>query len=215
MVMGLSESLSKLVNMFTLALPSWAQNFVSLFLLILVIVVYSVFVWKFYRFLGTKNILSLNLNKYNRSEHPIFTKFFALGFNLIEYIIILPFLIFFWFSIFAVLLIFLNESLTTSGVLIAAAAIVGSVRMISYYNESLAKEVAKFLPLTLLAVSILNPHFLNAERIFATLGEIPTLIGAAGIYLVFIIGIEILLRLFDFLFSILGINSEIETNKKE
>ena len=202
--------LSDLYKVFNSALPSWMQSFAGVFFLSLLIVIYAVFVWKFYRYVARKNILELNLKKYNTSEHPIFSKASGIFFYLVEYIFILPFLIFFWFGIFTVFLVFLNESLSTSAVLVVAAAIIGAVRMTAYYNEEAAKEIAKFLPLMLLAISILNPSFFNIERIFSTLAEIPTLIGSASIYLIFIIVLEVILRTFDFLFSLMGINSEKE-----
>ena len=62
---------------FTQALPSWAQTFITLFLLVLLVFIYSWFIWKFYRFISTKNIFGLNLNKYNKSKHPLLEKFMA------------------------------------------------------------------------------------------------------------------------------------------
>ena len=93
-------------NGFVATLPSWVQNFLTLFILVLIIVIYSIFIWKFYRFISKKNILQLNLNKYNKTEHPFLTKILAATFYFLEYIIILPFLIFFWFAVFTFFLHF-------------------------------------------------------------------------------------------------------------
>ncbi|MCK5177829.1 MAG: hypothetical protein KAQ92_08955, partial [Candidatus Aenigmarchaeota archaeon] len=36
--------------------------------------VYAIFIFKFYRFLARKDIIPLNLNQYNRAEHPLLIK---------------------------------------------------------------------------------------------------------------------------------------------
>src|SRR3989338_8445117 len=73
--------------------PPAFQSFITLFLIVLLMVIYSVFIWKLDKFIGTKNIFGLNLNQYNKSSHPFFVKLVASLFYLLEYIIILPILI--------------------------------------------------------------------------------------------------------------------------
>jgi len=191
-----------------LSLPLWAQQFLNLFLLVVLILIYSVFIWKFYRFIGTKNILELNLNRYNRSKHPFYVKLIAGVFYFAEYILILPFLIFVWFSIFTFFLILLTESMNVAQILLISVTIIGAIRMLSYipnYGEALAKEVAKLLPFTLLAISILNPDFFDIERIITHINELSGLFNNIIIYLLFIIILEIVLRFFEFIFSLFGL----------
>ncbi len=212
-----STGLLEMYNLFVSTMPSWAQNFISLFLLVLLIVLYSVFIWKFYRFIATKNILGLNLNKYNTTTHPFFTKLLAGTLYFIEYILILPFLIFFWFAIFTLFLIFLTEGLEINALLLISVGIIGAIRMITYipkYGESLAKDLAKLLPFTLLAISILNPGFFNIERIFRHFSELSGFFNEIIIYLVFIITLEIILRFFDFIFSLFGLE-EVQATEEE
>ena len=52
-----------------------------------VIVIYSVFIFYFYRYLAKKNLIELNLNQYNNYDSPGLIKFFAVIFYIIEYII--------------------------------------------------------------------------------------------------------------------------------
>lgn len=195
-------------------LPFYLGDFFNLLALVFLVALYSVFIWNFYKFISKKNIIELNLNKYNTSEHPLLAKFLAGFFYFLEYIIILPFLIFFWFGVFTLFLIFLNESLDLSGILIVSATIITAIRITSYYKEELAKDLAKLLPFTLLAISILNPKFFNIERIFSNFSEIPNFFSKIIIYLLFIIVIEIILRFFSFIFSLIGTNQpEIEEKK--
>lgn len=198
------EAYNSVINL----LPAYAQSFVNLFLLVLLVIIYSAFIWKFYRFIARKNILDLNLKKYNKTEHPIFTKIIAATLYLIEYIIVLPFVIFFWFVIFTIFLIVLTEGGTVHQIILTSATIILSIRMIAYHKGELARELSKFLPFTLLAVSILNPRFFSIERVIGHISEMPVFFNQIFTYLIFIIIIEIILRAFDFLFSIFNIGEE-------
>ncbi len=206
-------------NSFTSTLPIAFQSFINLFLLVLVIFVYSLFIWKFYKFIAEKNIFGLDLNKYNKAEHPFLTKLTAGGLYLVEYIIILPFLIFFWFAIFNFFLILLtDEAIGVSTILVISAVVIAAIRMASYYQKGLAEEIAKILPFTLLAISVLNPSFFSKEfiiRITSRLGEISSFFQEILIYLAFIIILEIILRVFEFLFSLFGIEEIKEEEIKE
>ncbi len=205
----------EIYDAFISSLPIWAQNFVNLFFLIILVFLYSLFIWKFYRFIATKNIFGLDLNKYNKSQHPFVTKLIAGSFYFLEYIIILPFIIFFWFAIFTFFLILLTEDLKVSALLTVSAIIIAVVRLSCYYKEDLAKDLAKLLPFTLLAVSLLNPNFFNFERIISNISELPSFLSKIIIYLLFIISLEIILRLFDFIFSLFGLEEINEEVKEE
>jgi hypothetical protein len=183
-------------------LPSWLQIFINLFLLVLVVVLYAIFVWKFYRFISRKNILELNLNQYNKFEKQSAIKIMAGIFYFLEYIVILPFLIFFWFSIFVIFLILLTEGLDTQTILVISAVIIGAVRMTAYYKEDVSKEVAKLLPYTLLAVSMTKANFFNFERILGNITQLPSFYHNIIYYLAFIIILEIVLRAFDMIISL-------------
>ncbi len=200
---------------FVSILPSWAQNFVGIFLLVLVIFVYALIIWHGYRFIAKKNILGLNLNKYNKSNHPFFVKIIAALFYFLEYLIISPIIIFISFMVFTILIIFLNEGLEVGVILLISAAIIGAIRLASYYKEDLSKELAKFLPFTMLAVSVLNPgSVFSFEKILGQLNEIPDFLTQITSYLLFIIALEIVLRFFDFIFSLLGLEED-EKDKEE
>ena len=95
--------------------------------------------------------------------------------------------------------------------LIISVGVIGAIRMTSYipnYGEDLAKDLAKLLPFTLLAVSILNPNFFDIGRIFSHFSELPGFFYEIIIYLLFIIILEMILRFFDFLFSLFGFEEQ-------
>lgn len=220
--MGVAENLSSAIlstyNSFLNLLPSWGQQIVNLFLLILLVVIYAVFIWKFYRFIARKNIIKLNLNQYNKSENPFLSKLIAGVFYLVEYIFVLPFLVFLWFAIFTIFLVLLTESLDIKNILVISVTIIGAVRLISYipnYGQALAKELAKLLPFTLLAISMTKPGFFDFQRIISHISQIPQFFGEITLYLVFIIFLEMILRIFDFFLSLFGFKDPEPEEEKE
>lgn len=166
-----------------------------------IIVIYSVFVFYFYRFLARKNIIKLNLNQYNQYNNPTAIKIFAALFYIIEYIVLLPVLTFFWFAILSVLILILSKGLDVATVLLISAALVASVRVTAYVTEDLSKDLAKMLPFTLLAIAITTAGFFDISALISRIKEIPNLFSNVPYYLLFIISIELIMRISDFISS--------------
>ena len=162
-----------------------------------VIVIYAVFVFYFYRFLAKKNLIELNLNKYNQYQNPAAIKFFAAIFYIIEYIILLPILTFFWFAILSVLVLVLAKGLDAATILLISAALVAAVRITSYISEDLSKDLAKMLPFTLLAIAITTAGFFDINALLQRIKEIPSLFSNIPYYLLFIVIIELVMRIGD------------------
>jgi hypothetical protein len=173
-----------------------------------IIVIYSIFIFYFYQFLAKKNIIELNLNQYNRNENPTLVKFFAVIFYIIEYLIFLPIITFFWFSILAVLILILAEGIEVNTVLLITTALVASVRATSYVSKNLAKDLAKMVPFTLLAIALTKPGFFQISTLISRLGEIPTLFSNVPLYLVFIVSVELTMRIIDFASGIFENNNQ-------
>lgn len=190
--------LEELLNIFM----SGENLILTLAFFTVIIVLYSIFVYFFYRFLAKKNIIELNLNKYNTYSNPTVIKFFAAFFYVIEYIVLLPILTFFWFGVLAVLTLVLSEGMSVNTVLIISAALVAAVRATSYVSEDLAKDLAKMLPFALLSISITTAAgFFDASTLATRISEIPTLFNNVPYYLIFIVGIELIMRVGGVIFS--------------
>jgi len=202
--MGVVTAILGIYNGLIASLPSWSQQLIQMFLLIILVVVYSVIFWKFHRFIAHKNIFELNLNQYNTSYHPALSKFIAVFFYILEYLIIMPIIILIWFGLFTIFLILLTEGTEVQHIIIASAIIVGAIRMIAYlpkYGETLAKDIAKLLPLTLLAIAVVKAGFFDLQRVINHISQIPTSLNQIGLYLLFILFLEILMRAFNFITS--------------
>lgn len=207
-VTGLVNDIFSSYQNFLSALPLWAQNFINLFLLVIIVVAFTIFIWKFYIFVSRKNFLNFSLNKNNKPGKTFSSKMWESAVYLIENIIIIPFFIFFWFVAFTFFLILMTSDIEMSTLLIISVTVVSAIRMAAYYKEDLAKEIAKLLPFTLLAVAILNPGFFSVDRVFSNFSQLSTFFNEIIIYFLFIVFLEIVLRIFDFIFSTLGFEEE-------
>jgi len=183
--------------------------FIDLMLLILLAFLYGLFVWKLHRFISTKNFLGKYFDKLSQSHDSSITKIIYF----VEYIIISPFLIFFWFLAFSIFIILLTEIVEPKTLLVISTMTVATIRMTSYYNEELSREIAKILPFTLLAISITNPSFFSVERVLERLAFIPSIFDGMLFYFIFIVILEVILRFFGFLFSLFGIEEEVFEEK--
>jgi len=176
------------------SVPTEYQILVSLFLYTVFIIIYAVFIWKFYKFIASREIIELNLKQYNNSTHPILEKVFAVSLYTVEYMIILPFLVLFWFTILSLFLLVLSESQDAQQILMISAAIIVSTRATAYISEDLSKDIAKILPFTVLAMFVLNPGFFNFTGLFEKIGQIPNIFTHILMFVVFIFIIEFVLR---------------------
>ena len=182
---------------------------IGLTLYTIFIVLYCLFVWKFYKFISKRDLIVLNLKQYNYSSNPGLSKFLAIAFDIIEYIFILPFIVLFWFVILAIFLLLLSKIDGVGQILMITAAIITAIRITSYASEELAKDIAKIFPFTMLAMFLLDPNFFDFAISFGKILEIPSLLSNVVIFFVFIFVMEFVLRIFLLLSELIRSNKEI------
>ncbi len=195
-------------------LPPWGQAFMNIFLILVVVLLYLLFVRGFYSSVSKKDILGLNLNQYNKTQLPFANLVFKSLLFFVEYLVIIPFVVFFWFSILALFLLVLTN-ISTTNILLVAAIVVLAARVTSYFKKSVSENVAKLLPFNLLAIALLTPNFFKFDVIIGHFQSIPSLLGQIIIYLVFIIAFEILMRAVDFIISLFDISFEEKAEKEQ
>ncbi len=212
--MGVSDIMNSLTGFLT----GETNTMFTLLFFTAIIVLYSVFVYYFYQFLAKKNIIELNLNQYNTYSNPAFVKFFAVVFYILEYIVFLPVVTFFWFTILAILILILAEGVSINSVLLITTALVASVRATSYVSQNLSRDLAKMIPFTLLAIAITKPGFFEISSLIARISEVPALFTNVPFYLLFIVSIELIMRIVDFangVFSAEAAEESSENNSEE
>jgi hypothetical protein len=174
-----------------------------LIIFVLGMAIYSIFIFKFYRFIARKDVFELNLKKYNNSSYPFFRKTISVFFYIIEYILLFPIFAFFWFGILTALLSFLSKNSTIQQILLVSVAVVTVVRITAYYSEDLSKDLAKMLPFALLGIFLVDVPFFTISSSLNVLKQIPANINLLIYYFAFIIALEFVLRIFYSIYTIM------------
>lgn len=178
-------------------------------------VLYSVFVFKLYKFVARKDIFELNLTDYARGSEVV-KNAFKIVLYFIEYIILFPILTMVWFLVFAELLALLSSTHTVGSLLLVSMAVVTTIRVCAYYNSDLAEDVGKTLPLALLGIVLVDGfQQLSLSRAV----EIASLIlgrwSTVLQYLGFIMVLELILRALTILFRGTVETEEVEEEEEE
>lgn len=165
--------------------------------------VYAIFIFSFYRFLARKDLFKISLAKYNVSKNPVLKKTVRIIFYILEHILIYPLFVIFWFAILGLLLAFLSKNEGIETIMLVTAAIISSVRITAYINESLSSDLAKMLPFALLGIFLIDISYFSITNTEQLVMDAIPLWGVCVYYVVFIIALEIFLRLLSTLFSAL------------
>lgn len=156
------------------------------------VAIYSVFVFTFYRFLARKKIFDLKIHEYD--IHKGLKKFL----HVVEVIILFPVVVFFWFFVMSLLLTIVTTTHTIENILFISVAFVSAVRIGAYYNEDMARDLAKLIPLALLALFIIDASYISWESSLTLINQLPLLWKTLTYYLFFVIFLELILRVITF-----------------
>jgi hypothetical protein len=178
------EKLSELGN--HLSLESLAISdpalIISLLYFALSIVVYSVIIWHFYRYIAKRDCF-----KIRSINHPR-----AVGF--LKYFFLFPFVASLFFLGFSLMMLVLTRNYEIPGILSISFALITAIRVVSYYSEDLSKDVAKMLPFALLGLFLVDSTYFNIEEITAKFSSIPDFLSTAIQFILLIIITEWILR---------------------
>ena len=191
----LNETILNGFNYIQTSIPETQFRYLMFGIYIIGITIYAIFIWKFYKFLAKRDLLELNLAQYNRSDHAFGKKFVAGILFILEYIIILPVVVFFWFFVMAFVLVLMAEGQNIHTILLISGVLVGAIRITSYYKEGLSRELAKTFPFAALTIAMLSPGFFNVSNSLAGISQIPALIANTLFYLLAIMALEFILRI--------------------
>jgi len=170
------------------------QLYQPLAIFVLAMMIYSIFIFKFYRFVARRDLFKDASKRKDGSSKKGFTKFLGYVTYVFKHLFFLPIIIFFWFLVLSVILAFLSKQEGAQLVLLISIALISTIRVVAYYNEDLSKDLAKMLPFALLGIFLVDISFFSIETSLSSLKEIPTLWNVMIYYLVFLIILEFLLR---------------------
>mgnify|MGYP006168588397 FL=1 len=184
-------------------LESFTDQVLPVFAAIVGIVVYSTFVFKFYRFLATRDLIDVDFTQYSDG----FTGFLKRLVNgillIIQNILFAPFLISFWVLILAVILTLLSGGGDLYWNVLVATSIVGSVRVISYFSEDLSRDVAKMLPFAVLGVFLVDAGSFNWDAVSTLWGQLDVFAISFASSMVLVVLLETILRILSTLKQII------------
>jgi hypothetical protein len=150
---------------------------------------YVVFVWFFYRNLSKRDLFTLNLGRDN------FEKVGNALLYLLKYGIIFPFYVVLWFLILSGFLFVMAKEISVRQITLISIALVSTVRITSYLKEDLSHDLAKLIPLALLAIFLSDPNFFSLDLLITRLNSISSLGFELLQFLVFAIILEWTLRI--------------------
>ncbi len=157
--------------------------------------VYSLFVFKFNRFVAARDMFALDLSRYEESRFRWVRASLHIVMYVVKYIIIFPVFAFFWFAALTVMLTFLSKEGAFPDILLMALATVGTIRVTSYVSEALSTDLAKILPFSVLAIFIIDASFFTVRESLEVLKEVRDYSENILYYLAFLVALEFALRL--------------------
>jgi hypothetical protein len=159
------------------------SGFVSLFYLIIMIAIYEVIIYHFYRYIARRDCFKPSKRKHTKT----------IGF--FKYTFLYPFVAILFFMGFSLMFIFLTKAENISPILTTAFAIIIAIRITAYYTEDLSKDVAKMLPFAILGIFLVDPEYFTVDTAMDKINLLPEFINIIVQYILLIILVEWILRI--------------------
>ena len=93
----------------------------------------------------------------------------------------------------------LSKSQSLETILVLSASLVSAVRVTAYVSEELSSDLAKVLPLALLALILVEPDFFSIDLFISRFSQVSGFFTNILYYLFFIVLLELILRAVDFI----------------
>ncbi len=159
----------------------------------LFIVVYGIIIWTFYKSLGQRDIFYAEIEKGNSIGAKLRNT--IRNFSLVlDYIVVLPLVSVVWFAILSFFMILFAKNQGVDTVLTISVGLIFATRIAAYYNEDLAKDLAKLIPFGLLGVFLSDPSFFSLDLAVKQLYSIPRYFPQVMSSVILIIVLEWVLR---------------------
>lgn len=160
----------------------YEQELQTLLIIGVGVAVYTALVFAFYQTLSKRRPVHFHL-----SDRPGWVG--RLG-KFAESALLFPILSFLYFAVLAVALFVLAKSQGTVQIMAIAMAVVVGVRVTVYLSEAMSNDLAKLVPLSLLAVLLVDPGYISLGQAWGRLLEAVDLTPLLGRYFVAFIALE-------------------------
>lgn len=155
------------------------------------ITAYAIFVFVFYRFMARRDIITANLSRQKQAGY----RFIGTIYYVIRHILFFPILIICWTAVLVVILSLLGKDQQPENVLLVSVALISTIRTTAYISEDLSKDLAKMLPFAILGLYLVNKSYLSLSVTSGILDEIPEYWEIIVYYIVFVVALELVLRI--------------------
>lgn len=182
---NMTSSVNAAIN--NLSLSQAIEALQPLVLFVIGITLYSVFIFKFYKFISRKDIFRISKG----GDHSILKKIAYL----LEYIFLFPVIAFSWFLVISTFLSIVSELVSMSNIFLISMATMASIRIAAYYDEDLSKDLAKLIPFAFLAILLTDLVEISSDIVVMLLNQLPDVLGNIIYYFIFIVVLEFILRL--------------------
>ncbi len=152
--------------------------------LIILIAIYSIGIWHFYRYIARRDCFNINTIHHQKL------------FSFLKYFLIYPFIAFLFFLGFSFMILFITKDYEFVSILSTSFAVVIAIRLTAYYSEDLSKDVAKMLPFALLGLFIADPSYFSYAEITAKINSLPEFLNLCIQFIFLIVIVEWILRIF-------------------
>ena len=147
---------------------------ITFLLSVIGIAIYTLFVWYFYRYISKRDIFPKFFYVLEKVENPsLARKIFFVGI----YIVLFPIVIFIWFVVLSFFVYLIGEDMPMHLAIFVSMSVIGVVRILAYYREDAAREIAKVIPYGILALFLTSaavyqdPNFFT-EKEFSSIPSI-------------------------------------------
>ena len=177
------------VGIYSAAEAALGPEVASFFTTALGIAFYAIILGTFYKTLSRQRLFILE-RKIGESIQELATHAIVL---IAKYTLVFPLVTFIWFMFLSIFLVFLGSQ-DVATIMYIAIAVVAAIRITAYWDEDISGDLAKMLPLGLLAYFIGDPSFLTPDLLETKIFEVTQVLPLAIPFFIYIILLEWSLR---------------------
>ena len=160
----------------------------------LALAIYIILIFNFYRFVAKRDIFEQKLTFAHPGVVGLLEDFVLAFLRLIKYGVMFPIISFVWFVGFVVLLFVVTQNQPIQQITLIAIALITGARILSYYNEDAAQELAKTVAIVILGTALVQPDFFQFTQVYQRLLSLPALSVTLLHFIVYLSGLELLMR---------------------
>ena len=191
MTVGLEQSLINfIIGIYSAVEGIMGVELTYFFTTALAIAIFGIILGTFYKNFSRERFFVL---EENQGESNVDSAVHILAF-IAKYTLAFPLITFVWFMFLSLFLVFLGDQ-PVAETMFVALAVVAAIRMTAYWDEGISEDLAKMLPLGLLAYFISNPAVLSTQIFEEKVYSITQVLPLSLEFLLYIIILEWILRL--------------------